>query len=137
MAGARKRRPVACATCTYMPIDSRRAWGRSIARLSETIGMASSWWRRAEANISLGTAEGVTRVRRCAVPFLMLVRKDGHRQSNKQERRYKIHTPGYPTISILAKLCLPRSGPAVTGAGDLAAICSGAGSKIPLLANEG
>ena len=43
----------------------------------------------------------------------------------------------YPTISIRARLCLPRSGPAVTGAGDFAVIGSGAGSRIPLLAKEG
>lgn len=43
----------------------------------------------------------------------------------------------YPTISLRELLCLPKSGPAVTGAGDLAVICSGAGSKMPLLANDG
>lgn len=43
----------------------------------------------------------------------------------------------YPTISIRARLCLPRSGPAVTGAGDFAVIGSGAGNRIPLLAKEG
>jgi len=43
----------------------------------------------------------------------------------------------YPTISTRELLCLPKSGPAVTGAGDLTKGCSGAGSSIPLLANDG
>lgn len=43
----------------------------------------------------------------------------------------------YPTISRRELLCLPKSGPAVTGAGDFADICSGAGSRMPLLAKDG
>lgn len=47
------------------------------------------------------------------------------------------HTLLYPTISRRKLLCLPKSGPAVTGPGDLARTVSGAGSKMPLLAKEG
>jgi len=47
------------------------------------------------------------------------------------------HTLLYPTISRRELLCLPRSGPAVTGPGDLGRTGSGAGNRMPLLAKEG
>ena len=42
-----------------------------------------------------------------------------------------------PTISSLELACLPKSGPAVTGPGDLAAVSSPAGMRTPLCANAG
>lgn len=43
----------------------------------------------------------------------------------------------YPTIAMRASLWRPRSGPAVTGPGDLLDRRSGAGMRTPLLVNVG
>lgn len=47
------------------------------------------------------------------------------------------HTWLSPTISSRAALCLPKSGPAVSGTGDLIVVCSGFESIKALLAKVG